>query len=146
VSLKNKIVELIKPSIEEDGFDLVELKLSRYRKSNTLRVFIDSDNGVRLDDCARISRVIDVVLEDNNIFRNGYTIEVSSPGLDRPLQTSKDFRRRIGEQVQILFDRADLTPVEGKLTGADDLCIELLTERGARKIELAGVKMGKIIL
>ncbi len=146
MSLKNKIAELIKPPIEEKGFDLVELKLSRYRKSNAVRVFVDSNNGVKLDDCARISKAIDIVLDDNNIFRNGYTIEVSSPGLDRPLQTSKDFKRRIGAQVQILFNQADQSPIKGELTGADDLCIELLTEEGTKKIELAGVKMGKIIL
>ncbi len=146
MSLKNKIAELIKSPIEERGFDLVELKLSRYKKGNAVRVFVDSDNGVKLEDCAGLSKAIDVVLEDNNIFRNGYNIEVSSPGLDRPLQTSKDFRRRIGEQVQILFDQADQSPIMGELTGADDLCIELFTEEGTKKIELAGVKMGKIIL
>lgn len=146
MNLKNKIAELITPPIEANGYDLVELKLARYRQNHAIRIFIDSDNGVKLDECARLSKAIDIILEDNNIFRKGYTIEVSSPGLDRPLQTGKEFRRRIGEQVQILFNQADQSPLEGKLTGADDLSVELLTEEGTQKIELAGIKMGKIIL
>ena len=146
MNLKNKIADLIKPPIEKSGFDLVELKLARYRQNHAIRIFVDSDNGVKLDECAKLSKAIDVVLEDNNIFRNGYTIEVSSPGLDRPLKTGKDFRRRIGEMVQILFDQDGHSPIKGEITGADDLSVELLTKEGTQKIELAGVKMGKIIL
>ncbi len=146
MNLKNKIAELILPSIEENGYDLVELKLSRYKQNNAIRIFVDSDNGVKLEDCAKLSKGIDVLLEDNNMFRSGYTIEVSSPGLDRPLQTSKEFKRRIGEQVQILFNQADRSPINGELTGVDDLSVELLTKEGTQKIDLAGIKMGKIIL
>lgn len=146
MGLKNKIAELIKPSLEDYGFDLVELKLARYRQNNAVRIFVDSDNGVKLDDCARLSKAVDLILEDNNIFRNGYTIEVSSPGLDRPMQTYKDFKRRIGEKVQILFEQTDQSPIKGELTGADDSCVVLLTEEGTQKIKLAGIKMGKIIL
>ena len=146
MNLKNKIAELIRPLIEENGFDLVELKLGRYRQNTNIRIFVDSDNGVQLDDCAKLSKAIDIVLEEKDVFRHGYTIEVSSPGLDRPLTTSKDFKRRIGEQVQILFAQADQSPIKGELTGADDSCVELLTKDGTQKIQLAGVKMGKIIL
>ncbi len=146
MDLKRKIVELIEPVIEENGFDLVELKLSHYKQSNTIRLFVDSDNGVKLEDCAKLSKAIDVILEDNNMFRSGYTIEVSSPGLDRPLQTRKEFKRRIGKQVKILFNQADQSPIEGEITGVDDLCVELLTKEGTQKIDLAGIKMGKIIL
>lgn len=146
MDLKRKIVELIEPVIEENGFDLVELKLSHFKQSNTIRLFVDSDNGVKLEDCAKLSKAIDVILEDNNMFRSGYTIEVSSPGLDRPLQTRKEFKRRIGKQVQILFNQADQSPIEGELTGVDDLSVELLTKEGTHKIDLAGIKMGKIIL
>ncbi len=146
MDLKRKIVELIEPVIEENDFDLVELKLSHFKQSNTIRLFVDSDNGVKLEDCAKLSKAIDVILEDNNMFRSGYTIEVSSPGLDRPLQTRKEFKRRIGKQVQILFNQADQSPIEGELTGVDDLSVELLTKEGTHKIDLAGIKMGKIIL
>jgi ribosome maturation factor RimP len=146
MDLKRKIVELIEPVIEENDFDLVELKLSHFKQSNTIRLFVDSDNGVKLEDCAKLSKAIDVILEDNNMFRSGYTIEVSSPGLDRPLQTRKEFKRRIGKQVQILFNQADQSPIEGELTGVDDLSVELLTKEGPHKIDLAGIKMGKIIL
>ncbi|MCP4705197.1 MAG: hypothetical protein GY865_11345, partial [candidate division Zixibacteria bacterium] len=111
MNLKNKIAELVKPLIEENGFDLIELKLGRYRQNNNIRIFVDSDNGIQLGDCAKLSKAIAVILEEKNLFQSRYTIEVSSPGLDRPLQTSKEFRRRIGEQVQILFTGSDQSPI-----------------------------------
>jgi len=146
MSLKIIIEELIKKPIEENGFELIELKLSQYKKSGGVRIFIDSDNGVRLDDCARISRVIGSVLENSNIFRDGYSIEVSSPGLDRPLQTIREFQRKIGEQVRIIFKNPAVPTVQGELTGANGQYIELLSDKGPVKIDHAEVKMGKIIL
>ena len=146
MSLKGRIEELIGTSIEQEGFELIELKLSQYRKNSGVRVFIDSDNGVQLDDCARVSRAIGIVLDDSGLFRDGYTLEVSSPGLDRPLHTMKDFKRRIGELVRIFFDDAGMAPVEGELIAVDEQEIELKSKDGSQKLELAGIRMGKIIL
>jgi ribosome maturation factor RimP len=143
---KERIAELISEPIEQEGFELIELKLSHYRKSNRLQVFVDSDNGVKLDDCARLSRAIEPVLEAGDIFKHGYVIEVSSPGLDRPLITARDFRRRIGETVRILFNDNQSAPASGELISADDRYIELQTKSGTSKYDLVSVKMGKIIL
>ncbi|UCD94114.1 MAG: ribosome maturation factor RimP [Candidatus Zixiibacteriota bacterium] len=142
---KEKIAELISEPIEQEGFDLVELKLSHYKSSNRLQIFVDSDNGVKLDDCARLTRVIAPVLEAGNLFKHGYIIEVSSPGLDRPLVTAREFRRRIGETVRIFFNDNESAPASGELISADDRYIELQTKDGTSKYDLVNVKMGKII-
>jgi ribosome maturation factor RimP len=108
-------------------------------------VFVDSDNGVMLDDCSRLSRVIELALDSDGALPDDYMLEVSSPGLDRPLQTCKDFRRRVGESIRIFFDDASRKPMEGELVGADDTSIELLIDDTSQKIDLAGVRMGKIL-
>ena len=142
---KEKIAELINEPIEQEGFELVELKLSHYKSSSRLQVFVDSDNGVKLDDCARLSRAIEPVLEAGNLFKHGYTIEVSSPGLDRPLVTAREFRRRIGETVRIFFNDNESAPACGELISADDRYIEIQNQEGTSRYDLVNVKLGKII-
>ncbi|PKK83799.1 MAG: hypothetical protein CVT49_06585 [candidate division Zixibacteria bacterium HGW-Zixibacteria-1] len=143
--LKRKIEELITPVIAEEGFELVELKLARYKRSSRLQLYVDSNNGVTIDDCARISRAVDPVLESNDIFTYAYTVEVSSPGLDRPLTTARDFRRRIGERVMVYFNDSGLLPQEGELVDADDSHIELQKDDNRSRYDLINIRMGKVI-
>ncbi|MEW6014712.1 MAG: ribosome maturation factor RimP [Candidatus Zixiibacteriota bacterium] len=145
MELKNRIMELLAAPLLEEGFDIVEIKLARYRKDSRLQIFVDSDNGVRLDDCARLSRRIETIIEENAVFGSGYTLEVSSPGLDRPLLTARDFRRRVGETIQLTFNDLDIAAVKGELISADDVMLELKMSDGTRKINLDQVKMGKIL-
>ena len=145
MSLKKKIEDLITPVIEDEGYELVELKLSRYKKSSRLQLFVDSDSGIDISSCARLSKAVEPVLDGEDLFPYGYVIEVSSPGLDRPLVTARDFKRRIGERVQIYFNDSDLPPAEGELVAADDRYIELRVDDDMSKYDLVNVRMGKII-
>jgi ribosome maturation factor RimP len=146
MDLKEKIGELITPSLESEGFELVEIKLSRFKRSSRLQIFVDSDNGVRIDDCARLSRIMEPIVDTADIFEYGYIMEVSSPGLDRPLHTIRDFKRRIGEQLRVTFNEIDMVAIKGKLVAADESGIELLVDGGTKRIALDTVKMGKIII
>lgn len=142
---KEKMAELLSASIENEGFELIEIKLSRYKRSSRLQVFIDSDRGVEIDDCAHLSKVIGSIIDARNIFDYGYVIEVSSPGLDRPLHTARDFRRRIGEEIRIFFNDNEMPPLQGELVGTNERYIELQTRNGKNKYDLVNVRMGKII-
>jgi len=146
MAMKDKIRELISASIEDAGFELVEMKLSRYKRQSRLQLFIDSDDGIKIDDCARISKLVGPLLDDSGLFKYGYAIEVSSPGLDRPLETARDFRRRTGETVEVFFIDTDIPSSRGKLVSANDRYIELQTEDGKNKYDLVGVRVGKIIV
>ena len=145
MSIKNDIAELIKPAIESEGFDLIEIKLALYKAKGRLQVFIDSDHGVTIDDCANISRILEPMIDAAGIFKYGYTIEISSPGLDRPLSTARDFRRRVGEKVEIFFNDISIPPIRGDLVDANDRYIELETKNGRDKLDLFNVRVGKII-
>jgi ribosome maturation factor RimP len=83
------------------GFELVDAELSGGRQHRTLRVYIDSPHGVTVDDCAAVSRQLSAILDVEDPFPGSYTLEVSSPGLDRPLVTPADFRRFQGEVVKV---------------------------------------------
>ncbi len=145
MKLSDQINDYIKDPLELEGFEIIELKLSRYKNSHRVQIYVDSESGVSLDDCSRLSRVIGSIIEENNIIDARYILEVSSPGLDRPLTTSRDFSRRIGEKIQVFFDDAESVPVQGELISADEGSIELQVDEGKKKFDLVKVKKGKII-
>ncbi len=97
----DKIRHLAEPVLDDMGFELVDLEFKREGGSWILRFFIDKQGGITLDDCADFSREIDVQLEVEDLIPAAYRLEVSSPGLDRPLKKPEDFQRFAGEPVKI---------------------------------------------
>ncbi|MBN2226737.1 MAG: ribosome maturation factor RimP [candidate division Zixibacteria bacterium] len=143
--MKAKIADLITPILRDEGFDLIELKLARYKQSSRLQVYVDSDHGVSIDDCARISRAIEPVLDAENLFPGSYTLEVSSPGMDRPLVTMRDFQRRIGSTLRVFFADETRQPAQGVLVAADERHIDMRIDDDITQFDLVDVRMGKIL-
>lgn len=103
-----RIEVLITPSVESLGFDLVGIQISGGSRAPLVRVYIDSEGGITVDDCARVSRQVGAVLEVEDPLPGAYTLEVSSPGLDRLLMKPADFERYLGRQVKVRMDLAVL--------------------------------------
>jgi ribosome maturation factor RimP len=91
-----KVENLLLPILESMGLELVELELKRVGRSYVLRIFIDKPDGVNLDHCAEVSRELAVLLDVEDFISDHYTLEVSSPGLNRPLKNEQDFLRYQG--------------------------------------------------
>jgi ribosome maturation factor RimP len=99
--LRQKILQLAKQVAEEEEVELVDIELLG-RGKVLLRAVIDRENGITLDDCEKFSRSFAAVLDVEDLFSGPYTLEVSSPGLDRPLKDSKDFGKNKGKLVRIV--------------------------------------------
>jgi len=99
--ITERVAELVAPIIEEFGLELVDVEYKRERSDWFLRLFIDKPGGVTLDDCADLSREVDPLLEVEGLIPHAYRLEVSSPGLDRPLKKAADFVRFVGERVRV---------------------------------------------
>lgn len=99
--LLEEIQRLLEPLLVTLGLELVDLEFKREGRDTFLRIFIDKPGGVTLDDCAEFSRELSGVLEVEDPIETAYRLEVSSPGLDRPLNRPEDFRRFAGERVRI---------------------------------------------
>lgn len=97
----DRVNALLQPILVEMGLELTDLEYVREGRDSTLRVFIDKEGGVTLDDCAALSRELGAVLEVEDVIQAAYRLEVSSPGLDRPLKTQKDYERFVGSLVKI---------------------------------------------
>jgi ribosome maturation factor RimP len=101
-NLEQKIHALAAQAADECGQELVEVSILGRGKRTLLRVFIDREGGVTLNDCETFSRRLEALLDVEDPLADSYTLEVSSPGLDRPLKTPKDFGKSIGKLVRIV--------------------------------------------
>lgn len=102
--------ELVTPIIEENHFELVDVEYVKEGANWYLRVYADKEGGINIDDCVLISRALEAKLDEEDFISDAYILEVSSPGLGRPLKKDKDFRRSIGKEIECKLYR----PVDGQ--------------------------------
>ena len=100
-SIYQSVADLIKPTLEGNGIELVDVEYKKTGKIWVLRVFIDKSQGVTVHDCQELSREIEDLIEIHELIDDHYVLEVSSPGLDRPLKKDTDFLRNKGKRIQI---------------------------------------------
>lgn len=96
-----EIREIIMPILISQGFELVDLEYQRESRGWVLRLFIDQDGGIHLDDCSEVSRELSAVLDVQDVIPHSYTLEVSSPGLTRPMKKREDFEKYQNRLVKI---------------------------------------------
>jgi ribosome maturation factor RimP len=125
---KERLIELLEPAIAAMGFELADLDAHLGRRG-ILRLYIDREGGVTVDDCQRVSEQVGALLDVEDPLPGSYVLEVSSPGFDRRLRTRAHFERFVGEQVRVelkdaLEGRRNFT---GRLTGleGDDVLLEV---------------------
>ena len=109
----DRIEKLVQPLLEELGCELVDLEYQREQRGWVLRFFLDKENGINLDDCAMASREISSLMDVENIISTAYSLEVSSPGIERPLKKTQDFKRFTGQLAKI----KTITSIDPDTTG-----------------------------
>ena len=100
-SIYQSVADLIKPTLEGNGIELVDVEYKKTGRIWVLRVFIDKNQGVTVHDCQELSREIEDLIEIHELLDDHYVLEVSSPGLDGPLKKAADFLRNKGKRIQI---------------------------------------------
>lgn len=98
---EQKTEKLLLPIIEEHQFELVDVEYVKEGSNWYLRAYIDKEGGITVDDCEIVSKALSDLLDQEDFIKDAYILEVSSPGLGRPLKKDKDFLRSIGEEVEI---------------------------------------------
>lgn len=129
--LRDQLVELLEPVVRNLGCELWELEYAGRARGALLRLYIDSAEGISLDDCERVSRAVSATLDAADPIPGQYTLEVSSPGLDRVLRTPAHFARFEGEQVRL----ETTEPVNGRKRFAGKL---IQVEQNEITIEVDG--------
>ena len=108
--ITEKVEALAKPVVEEAGCELWDVEYVREAGSWYLRVFIDKEGGVSIEDCERISRKLDPILDENDPIPDSYVFEVGSAGAERELKRPSDFERYMGSEIEVKLDQ----PYQGK--------------------------------
>jgi len=143
--LKVEVLNMIENPLQSRGCEVAELSIAQHKKNTTVRVFVYCDGGVTLDKCRSLSVVIGDILDGTELFGNGYSLEVSSPGLDRPLHRAIDFKFRIGEVVKVQFAEAQRPTAKAKIISANETEIVFENEAGAFTEPLANIENAKIV-
>ena len=143
---REQLIRLLEPVVEDLGYELVELEFVNER-GWVLRLYIDAPPGITVDDCATVSDQVEAVLDEADPISVAYHLEVSSPGLERPLRRPEDFERFIGEQVAV----RTYAPIEGqkRFTGVladfQDGTVVLDTPQGRAEIPLDQVAKAHLV-
>jgi len=103
--LSEQIKKQALPLLTKEAVELVDLIICRGRRRSVIRFLVDKPGGITLDECARLNQEISRLVERENIIQESYVLEVSSPGLDRPLESTKDFQRCLGQLVKIVLHK-----------------------------------------
>jgi ribosome maturation factor RimP len=92
---------MLSPTVESLGFEMLGIEFIRAGSNSTLRIYIDHENGIVVDDCAQVSRQVSAILDVEDPISDNYSLEVSSPGVERPLFTIEQYHRFVGHSMQI---------------------------------------------
>ena len=101
--LSQQVSEAIAPFLDARGFEFIELQLQQHKGRWLVRLFVDNSGGISLEDCRSLSFEIGQLLDAENLIPASYVLEVSSPGLDRPLKNLRDFRRQCRRMVTVFL-------------------------------------------
>ena len=100
-SLKTSVFDLLSPILDGEGIELVDVEYENQKKNGTLRLLIDTPNSITIEDCQHVIEIAGPALEVHGFKLDRCSLEVASPGLDRPLSTETDFRRNLSQHIQI---------------------------------------------
>lgn len=139
-----RIREIAESLVVSKGMELVDMEWHGGRRS-VLRVFIAAPGGVTLDDCARVSRELGTLLEAEGFPGGPYTLEVSSPGLNRPLKSHRDFERNIGLSVHLALREGErFRELEGTIRSVTGDSLEVESGSRAVRINLSAIELAKL--
>lgn len=144
---EQKTEEILLPITEEYGFELVDVEYVKEGSTWYLRAYIDKPGGIDINDCEKVSRRLSDLLDEKDYIEDAYILEVSSPGLGRPLKKEKNFKRSMGEEVEIRTYRMIDKQKEftGVLTGYDadtvTIAMEDETEKTFDRSDIALIRL-----
>ena len=135
--IKSIVEAMLQPFMEEHSFELVDVEYLKEGSNWFLRVYVDKEQGIEIDDCGRVSEFLSEKLDENDPIPTAYFLEVSSPGAERPLRKPDDYRKSIDKQVFVTtYEPVDgLKEFEGKLLSYDEVTLTIQTHKKKHIIE-----------
>lgn len=144
---KAGMINLLEPVVEQLGFELADVELRLGGQDGLLRLYIDKDGGIDVEDCQSVSRQVSAILDVEDPLPGNYTLEVSSPGLDRTLTKPAHFQRFMGEDVRVKlrFPLEGRRNFRGALKSADEENIEVEVDGESHSLALATIESARLV-
>lgn len=146
--IKSTVEELVQPFLDENGFELVDIEYIKEGGNWFLRVYVDKEGGIDIDDCGRISEYMSTKLDEKDPIPTAYFLEVSSPGAERPLKKTQDYHKAVGEHVFVTtYEQVDgLKEFEGKLLSFDEQTVVVEIGKKQHVIPFAKVANARLAI
>ncbi|RKZ49028.1 MAG: ribosome maturation factor RimP [Gammaproteobacteria bacterium] len=127
----SELIELLEPVVTALGYEMLGIEYFRQKDGSMLRLYIDNDAGITIDDCTRVNHQVIGVLDVHDPIKEKYFLEISSPGLDRPLFTLEQFQRFIGEKVKMKLREKveDRRKIKGVIKAVEETAV-LISDDG----------------
>ncbi|GIH91878.1 ribosome maturation factor RimP [Planobispora siamensis] len=140
---RDRLMKLLEPVVEAEGLDLEDVTVTPAGKRRLLRVVVDRDGGVSLDDVAEVSQAVSAALDADDAMGSApYVLEVSSPGVDRPLTEPRHWRRAVKRLVKA--DLRDGTSLEGRILAADETGVDLDVDGVSHRLDHQDLTRGRV--
>jgi ribosome maturation factor RimP len=141
------LIKLLEPVVEQLGFELADVELRLGGQDGLLRLYIDKDGGIDVEDCQSVSRQVSAILDVEDPLPGNYTLEVSSPGLDRTLTKPAHFQRFMGEdiRVKLRFPLEGRRNFRGALKSANEENIEVEVDGESHSLSLATIESARLV-
>ncbi len=141
------MVKLLEPTIERLGYELVDIELKLGGRDGMLRVYLDKADGIDIEDCETVSHQVSAILDVEDPLSGHYTLEVSSPGLDRTLTKPAHFERFMGEDVRVKlrFPLEGRRNFKGALKSADEKQIEIEVDGQSHSLPLTTIESARLV-
>lgn len=145
--LERQLTEMLEVPVEASGYELVGIEFIRAGQHSTLRIFIDHENGINVDDCAEVSHQVSAVLDVEDPISVAYSLEVSSPGLERPLFKAAHYEQFIGHEVNLVLKMAvgNRRKWKGTIHAVDGETITVAVEGQNEEFVLSNISKANLI-
>lgn len=147
LNIEKKVEELLKSTIESLGYELYDVEYAKEGKDYYLRIFIDKEEGISIDDCENVNNAINDILDQADYIKEQYYLEVSSTGLEKNLRKDEHFLKQIGNEIEVKLYKAinKEKVISGKLLSFEGEKIVLETEEEKVEIEKSNISVAKTI-
>ena len=143
----NYLWELLEPVVTGMGFELVEIEFNSHPKNKVLRLYIDKENGILIEDCSQVSRQVSALIDVEDPISGFFNLEVSSPGLDRPLRKIEDYERFKGEMVKIKtsMPQDGQRNFKGRIKAVEEDSVVILFEGKEVSLPVSAIEKARLI-
>lgn len=145
--LADEIEALLAPVLEREGYELIDVDFESKGGRSTLRLFIDKEDGVTLDDCEQASHAVSGVLDVEDPIPGEYNLEMSSPGLDRPLRRPAHYERYAGALARVVMQKGfqGKRRIKGRLSGLEDEVVLLDVDGETHRLPLEKIESARLV-